>query len=145
MLNNPTSAVNSCNIDWAQTIRVLLSGPHPGRKSCIWGTVRNDRPPLVRTAVTGRSIRQQHVWMETPRRPDSICSHRHTEIRVSVEDVHLHLPHAASCTPSLSLPDSSRRRAADLQPLLSSPASSTSPCKVQIYVVMSITLEKNTV
>jgi len=41
--------------------------------------------------------------------PYHLFPQTHSETSVSIEYVHPHLPHAAPCTPSLTLPNSSKR------------------------------------
>lgn len=82
------------------------------------GLIPSSSPPLVIPAGTVESICQLHYWF-TCQSQHYMFPHTHRKIHVSVEDVHLHLPGAASCTPSL--PNSSRRReAVHLHLLLSS-------------------------
>lgn len=94
----------------APVLQLIIYIKQSVRQDVIYiSTVGNDQsPPLVITAVTGKhqadgnAKKSQHYQFP----------HTHSETRVSVEDVHLHLPHAASCTLSLILPNSSRRQEA---------------------------------
>lgn len=96
---------------------------HPFMNNCIgmlhaWAYAQNitigpiEQPPLVTPAVTGEQQSSQH---------ESVSMFPLSEIPVSVVDVHLHLPGAASSTASL----------------LSSLPPSTLLC--ELYVVMSTT------
>lgn len=128
--------------DWMHRFAcwILVYAPGPWCHSQHWMTSRTNKaaadqsPPLVIPVVTVVSISQQRYWYA---REEAATLHVPTYtqwVYVNVEDVRLHLPGAASCTPSLTLPNSSRRgAAAPLHPPLCSLSPSTLLCN--LYVV----------